>query len=118
MNAWTYSDYISAVKGDISFCTDMRGYSLEEAIGFAHSELTLRLEESPVEAPLALVALARSAIDAGIFGSYTSDDDFIVELSTALEDSRVGGALQMLNPEQRSAFSGDVALVKREIAKM
>ena len=118
MQAWGYLDYKSSVRNDVDFGVSRRGYSPAQSIGFAHSELALRLEEFPEEAPLALVALAMRAISENILHTYDPEDLFVLELRGAVMPERVGSVLHMLPSDQVEEFKRDIENVKSALERM
>ena len=115
MKPWTYDDYKSAVNNNIDFGVAKRGYSEGEAVGFAHSELSLRLEEFPSEISLALVALAACGIERGGFEEYKRNDFFAAELRDAVNSQNTQEALKLLPFEQTNNFMNDVEMIKVEL---
>ena len=84
MDSWGYEDYRKYVEGSFEHAVAKWDFSAGAAIGFAHSELTKRLDELPEEIPLALVALASKVLDMGFLRDLSVDDDFIGEVREAV----------------------------------
>jgi hypothetical protein len=112
MKPWTYRNYTSSITSDVDFGATKRGYSLREAIGFAQSELALRLEEFPEEAPMALVALAAFAIRQVAFDAFQRDDLFVSELREAMESEKLAFVISVLQGDELDEFKRDVSKVK------
>lgn len=112
MDSWNYQDYLNSVQKDMVFGIESRKYDIEEAFGFAHEELSLRLEEFPEETPLALTALAVCLNGYGKLSMFSSEDDFISEINIAYEPNQLQLASAKLDPKQTEIFSSDVELVK------
>jgi hypothetical protein len=81
-----------------------RGCNLNQALGFAYTELELRLDRHPVEASLAFVALLCCASARGV---SNLDEDFIADAHVSLKEE-VGAALLLLAPAQRIQFELDL----------
>lgn len=107
MQRWTYSQYRAAVRGDVDYAISKHGYLPIQAIGFAHNELALRLEEYPEEAVLALVALGFEARNRQLLDAYPEGDAFIEEVMTYLELSRVEAVRRGLPDSEQAAFKED-----------
>ena len=112
MKPWTYHKYSSSITSNVEFGVAKRGYSLIEAIGFAHSELALRLEEFPEEAPMALVALAAFAIRQVAFDAFQRDDFFVSELREAVEPVKLALVMSFLQGDELDEFKRDVSTVR------
>ncbi len=111
MQPWTYLDYVKSIASDVEFGMVQRGYSFSEAIGFAHSELALRLEELSGEAPMAIIALAANALHKCDFDALQKDEFFISELRDAIKSDRVAPIICSLPADELHKFKEDVALI-------
>lgn len=107
MQRWTYSQYKSSVKSDIEYAMSKRGCLPAQAIGYAHNELVLRLDEYPDETALALVALGCEARALELLDMYSEDDAFIEELLQHLRPSFVEQMGNKLPANERAEFAVD-----------
>jgi len=118
MQSWTYHNYIESIESDVKFGVDERGYSAGEAIGFAHSELALRLEKFPEETPMALIAVAAHAIQMGTFDEFAQDEFFMSELDEAIHPESVASVVRTLPRAELGKFSEDLTTIKRALGRL
>lgn len=116
MQRWTYSQYKAAVKSDINYALSKHGYLPTQAIGFAHNELALRLDEYPEEAALALVALGSEARRLRLLDVYPEDDAFITEVLEHIQPSLVETIWRHLPDSEQEAFLGDTTELAQSLS--
>ncbi|QUP55978.1 hypothetical protein GO998_19845 (plasmid) [Ralstonia syzygii] len=118
MLSWTYRNYATSIKKDVEFGVMKRGYTLIEAIGFAHSELELRIEALPEEAPMALIALAACALREGVFGVFERDELFLSDLRGVVVIESVENIIKTLPSDEVGGFREDFEVVARALNKL
>lgn len=116
MQHWTYSQYKVAVKSDIEYALTKHGYLPAQAIGYAHNELALRLDEYPEESALALVALGCEARTLKLLDVYPEDDAFVEEVLQHLRPSLVEEIGNNLPELDKVTFAGDVAALTQSLS--
>jgi hypothetical protein len=116
MQRWTYSQYKVAVKSDIDYALTKHGYLPTQAIGYAHNELALRLDEHPEEATLALVALGSEANALQVLDAYPADDAFIEEILQHLQPSLVANIGGSLSYSEQTAFVEDAERLAQSLS--
>ena len=113
MEHWTYLQYRAAVENDVDYALSKRRYSSVQAVGYAHNELALRLEERPDEATLALVALATEANRRGVLNQHPIDTPFAIEVSERLLPKFVEEAIRKMSSDEKDVFEQDVTALRR-----
>lgn len=116
MQRWTYSQYTAAIKSDIDYALSKHGYLPVQAIGFAHNELALRLDEYPEEAVLALIALGSEARRLRLLDTYPEDDAFIEEVLEHLQPSLVETIRSNLPDSEQETFFGDATALAQSLS--
>jgi hypothetical protein len=116
MQRWTYTQYKAAVKCDMDYALSTHGCLPAQAIGFAHNELALRLEEYPEEVALALVALGSKACTLRLLDAYPKDDAFIEEVLEHLQPSLLETIRNNLPDSEQEAFWGDAMALAQSLS--
>ncbi len=116
MQRWTYSQYKAAVKDDIHYALAKHGCQPTQAIGYAHNELALRLDEFPEEAPLALVALGCKALALEVLDAYPQNDAFIEDVLQHMQQSLVDEIRGKLPDGEQAAFVEDAKVLAQALS--
>lgn len=112
MECWSYSDYQRAVSSAVEQGLHELGFTSDQAIGYAHQDLELRLGSHPDEVGLAMTALGSIAATRADPTMYPSNGDFVGELRSAYSSTALEAALQRLDEPDHEAFKQDVSVVK------
>ena len=118
MNPWGYNNYLSSVRHDMKLGMDEMGLSLLQSFGYAHNELALRLEEFPVELPLALIALAICLLEYDGLNDLDFDSDFVTELLESTEEKNFKVAISDISRDDFYRYKTDLERVKKELILM
>lgn len=118
MDSWDYEDYRRYVEGSFEHAVKKWNFSAGAAIGFAHSELAVRLDELPEEIPLALIALASKALDMGFLRYLSVDDDFIGEVREVVDRCIPEACCAHHRNDGRSLFITDASRVKKALGEL
>jgi hypothetical protein len=113
MTPWTYEDYRKSVQQDVAQAVTKLGFNIDQAIGFAHSELTQRLEEFPNENALALTALAICAKENDSLSTYAPGDELFDEIGRYCSGDSIMEVMSNMADDQRVHFLRDVEIVKK-----
>lgn len=111
MSPWTYGDYKKSVERNVVQGTTQMGFTIDQSIGYAHNELTLRLEEHPDENVLALTAIAISAHQRGTLSGYASGDELFDELKAAYKQGEHLAKMACMSSHQGQEFQRDAELI-------
>ncbi len=118
MDSWGYEDYKKYVEGSFEHAVAKWKFSAGAAIGFAHSELAMRLDELPEEIPLALVALASKALDMGFLRDLSVDGDSICEVREAVDRCIPEASCVHHCNDGWSLFITDASRVKKALGEL
>lgn len=83
MSPWNYQEYRKSVEHDVSQGLNILGFNIDQSIGYAHAELSLRLDEFPEENALAFTALAICANQHKSLSTYAVGDEVFDEFTRA-----------------------------------
>lgn len=111
MNPWGYKKYLNSVQSDMQMGINDMGFNSYQAFGFAHNELSVRLEEYPNERILALTALAICLSAHDGLSEFGGDDHFMSELKQVSADKNVVNTI-ILNTEDRDLFISDLNRIR------
>jgi len=115
MTPWNYSDYKKSIERNVSQGMTQLGFNLDQSIGYAHNELSFRLEEFPGENVLALTALAISAHQGVTLSDYKSGDELYDELKEAYAQGQHEAIATGMEPPQAQEFLRDVEAVAKTL---
>lgn len=115
MVSWSYSDYVASIDRDVEFGVAKRGYTIDQAIGFAYVEIALRLEERLDESPL---ALATKLMNCGDLSVYRPEDDLVQDVQLAIDPAKIAVSGSMLFDEDKVMFLRDAGRVQAAISAM
>ena len=80
---WSYQDYLDGVQRSIDYATKELGFNLEQALGYAQTDLELRVEWFPAESILFLTALVICSIRHGVADAFKTDEFFLDAIRAA-----------------------------------
>ena len=112
MNPWGYQNYLDSVHCDMKTGLDEMGFTPFQSFGYAHNELTARLEEYPSENPLALIGLAICLAEYESLDELESDSGFLLEVRENIDDQAIAKAVAHLDMKDRELFMTDLKKVK------
>jgi hypothetical protein len=112
-NPWTYADYRKTVERMVTYGIKQLDFAIDGAIGYAHVELELRLDEFPSENVMAITALAIAAHQRGALSAYKNADDYSLyeELVQAYANGEHLVIANNLDSLQKQEFLRDVGIV-------
>lgn len=113
MTPWTYNDYQISVARDVAQGLKELGFNIDQSLGFAHAELSLRLDEFPEENVLALTALAMCAHQHNTLSTYTVGDEIFDEIAQAYANNSHLLIATRLDETQKQEFLRNVIAVKK-----
>lgn len=111
MSPWKYRDYRESVEHDVEQGLRELGFNIDQSIGYAHTELSLRLDDFPEENVLALTALAICANQHKALSSYAAGDELFDELALAYANGAHEKIIEHLDEAQKGEFLRDFETV-------
>jgi hypothetical protein len=106
-------DYQRAVEGAVRQGVEKLGFTIDQAIGYAHDNLELKLDNSSDDLPLVMTALSMIAVKNGTAVSYQADDEFVQRLKEAYSPERLLSAISRTAQLEQMKLIGDVEVVKK-----
>ena len=117
MENWSYSDYKQSISDSIEQAVKELGFSIEQAIGYAESDLDFRLSEKPNETALAMIALGKVIIDNSMSRHLLNYPFFIEELKQ-ITSSLDAINFPALDEKDLKTFNQDKEIVSKFISNM
>ena len=88
MKAWRYQDYKNSVFESIQQAVGELGFRIDQAIGYATSDLDYQLAEFPEENVFAMVALGKAIIDKSAISFFPKNSEFCNEIKNSIFDKK------------------------------